>query len=149
MATKRVLCGWFPLAILGAVGLACLPGCGGVKRVPVSGTVTVDGKPLNGGTLTFNPDGAKGNTAQIAGNGAVKDGHYELATSGITKADSGPGLPLGWYKVTWNPPMLATKKKPQTSVDVNDKYKSVETTTLSVEVKENAQPGAYDFDLTK
>jgi hypothetical protein len=148
VATKKVRRRWFSLAILCTVGLTCLVGCG-VKRVPVSGTVTLDGQPLNTGTLTFSPDSAKGNTAQIAGNSPVRDGHYELQTLGVTKADSGPGLPLGWYKVTWNPPTVGSKKHPLTEVEVNDIYKSVEKTPLSVEVKDNPDPDAYNFKLTK
>ncbi|HLJ95462.1 MAG TPA: hypothetical protein VKU02_19960, partial [Gemmataceae bacterium] len=53
MATKTIRCRWLPLAILGVFGFASLMGCGGIRRVPVSGTVTLDGKPLNGGILGF------------------------------------------------------------------------------------------------
>jgi hypothetical protein len=44
---------------------------------------------------------------------------------------------------------LATKKHPQADVQVNDKYKDAATTPLSVEVKDNPDPGAYDFKLSK
>jgi hypothetical protein len=126
-----------------------LVGCGGVRRLPVSGAVTLDGQPLNGGILCFSPDTAKGNTAQISCNCPVKDGHYDLQTIGITRADSGAGVPPGWYKVTLKTPNLATKKNQQAPAEVNEKYKSVEKTPLSVEVKDNPEPGAYDFKLTK
>ena len=149
MATKSVRRGWLPLAILCAVGLTSLMGCGGVKRLPVSGTVTLDGQPLNGGILSFSPDTAKGNTSQISGNSPVKEGHYELQTTAINSADSGSGVPPGWYKVFLKTPNLSTKKNPQSPIEVNDKFKSVETTPLSVEVKENPEPGAYDFKLTR
>lgn len=147
-ATKTVGRGWLRLVILGAVGLTCLVGCG-VRRVPVSGTVTVDGEPLNGGILCFAPDSSKGNTAQIVGEGPVQDGRYEIQTSGVTKADTGPGLPLGWYKVFLRIREGGSKKIPKPTVEVNDIYKSAETTPLSVEVKDNPDPGAYDFKLTK
>ena len=149
MATKRFRCGWLPLAILCAVGLTSLVGCGGIRRVPVSGTVTLDGQPLNGGILSFSPDTAKGNTNQITGNSPVKEGHYELQTTAVNRGDTGPGVPPGWYKVFLKTPNLATKKMPQSPVEVNDKYKSVETTPLSVEVKDNPEPGAYDFKMTR
>ena len=148
MTSKSVRRGWLSLTILCAAGLTCLVGCG-VKRVPVTGTVTVDGQPLSGGILTFAPDASKGNTAQISGEGTVQDGHYEIQTNGVTKADTGPGLPLGWYKVFLRIREGGTKKHPQATVEVNDKYKSMETTTLSVEVKDNPDPGAYDFKMTK
>jgi len=149
MPTKKIRRGWLPLVILGAVGLASLVGCGGIRRVPVSGTVTLDGKPLDGGILSFAPDTAKGNTSQITGNSPVKDGHYELQTTAVTRGDTGPGVPPGWYKVILKTPNLSSKKNPQSPVEVNDKYKSVEKTPLSVEVKDNPEPGAYDFKMTR
>jgi hypothetical protein len=123
-------------------------GCGGVKRLAVSGTVTLDGKPLDGGILTFCPDTAKGNNAQISCTGPVRDGHYELKTIGITGRDSGDGVPPGWYKVILKTPNLSTKKNPQAPINVNDKFRSAEKTPLSIEVKENPESGAYDIKLT-
>jgi hypothetical protein len=150
MATKMVRRGRFPLAVLCALGLTSLVGCGGVKRVPVAGTVTLDGQPVNGGILTFNPDAAKGNKAAIACTSPVREGRYDLETVGITRSDSGSGVPLGWYKVTYTVLDLRTKKtKQQAPIHFNDKYRRVETTPWSVEVKDNPDPGAYDFKLTK
>jgi hypothetical protein len=149
MATKRIRRGWLPLAILCAFGLTALVGCGGVKRLPVSGTVTLDGQSLDGGILTFSPDTAKGNTAMISCTSPVREGRYELQTVGITRSDTGSGVPPGWYKVTYNTLDLATKKRPQAAIQVHDKYKNAETTPLSVEVKDNPEPGVYDFKLTR
>ena len=140
---------WLPLAILCTVGLTSLAGCGGVKRLPVSGTVTLDGQLLHGGILVFTPDTAKGNTAKISCTSPVREGRYELETIGITGSDSGSGVPPGWYKVTYNRIDLATKKRAQADIQVNDKYKNADTTPLSVEVKDNPDAGAYDFKLTK
>ena len=150
MATKRVRRGWHPLAVLCVFGLTSLVGCGGVKRVSVSGTVTLDGQPVDGGILTFNPDTAKGNTGTFKCSSQVKDGRYELETVGVTRSDSGSGVPLGWYKVTYTVIDLRAKKiKQQAPVQFNDKYRRAETTPWSVEVKDNPAPGAYDFKLTK
>ena len=147
MATKRAR--WLSLAILCIFGLTSLTGCGGVRRIPVSGTVTLDGRPLNGGILVFTPDIDKGNTHKISCTSPVKEGEYDLETNGITRSDSGPGVPLGWYKVTLRVLDLSTKKHPQAPIYVNDKFKSVEKTPLSIEVKDNPAPGAYDFKMTK
>src|SRR6516165_3331819 len=125
MATKIVRSGWLPLAVLCAFGLTSLVGCGGVKRLPVSGTVTLDGQPVNGGILSFSPDTAKGNTAKISCTCPIREGRYELETIGITRADSGSGVPPGWYKVTYNRVDLATKKRPQADIQVNDIYKNI------------------------
>jgi len=68
---------------LGFVGALALfaAGCGsrsGVDLFSLSGSVTFDGKPVPAGTVTFEPDSAKGNR----GPGAVaqiKDGRYSTA----------------------------------------------------------------------
>ena len=148
MATKTVQRGWLPLAILGAFALTSVVGCG-VRRIPVAGTVTLDGQPLNVGTLVFTPDDAKGNTSRIVCVSRIKDGHYDLETNGVTRSDSGKGVPLGWYKVYFRLLEESTKKRPLAPINVNEKYKSVERTPLSVEVKDNPDPVAYDFKMTK
>jgi hypothetical protein len=150
MATKTVRPEWLPFAVLGVFGLTFLVGCGGgVRRVPVAGKVTLEGKPVNGGILSFIPDAAKGNSANINCTSPVKEGRYSLETIGITRGDSGPGVPLGWYKVTFNVLDLRTKKKKHALVEYNDKYRKAETTPWLVEVKDNPEPGAYDFKMTK
>ena len=149
MTAKTVRRGWLSLAVLGAFALTSVAGCGGVRRVPVSGTVTLDDKPLNGGHLVFSPDTAKGNTHRISCTSPIKDGRYSLETNGVTRSESGSGVPLGWYKVTFRNLTEGTKKKPQAPLNVNDKFKNVETTPLSVEVKDKPEPGAYDFKFTK
>ncbi len=148
MATKNVQRGWRPLAILGVLALTSLTGCG-FKGLPVSGTVTVDGQPLSQGIITFNPDASKGNTLRMNASCPLSGGRYTLQTSGITRSESGVGVPPGWYKVTWTPPDTGTKKHQEVIAKVNEKYTKVETTPLAVEVKENPEPGAYDFKLTK
>ena len=87
------------MRLLPAVMLFCAvfaqAGCGGGADglTPVTGTVTVDGKPGDGAAVTFIPkDGTPGN-----GGTAVADasGKYEIATPQGKK-----GLPPGAYKVT-------------------------------------------------
>ena len=149
MATKTVRRRWLSLAILGAFALTSVVGCGGVRRVPVSGTVMLDDQPLNGGYLQFTPDTAKGNTAKIVCISPIKEGRYNLETNGITRADSGAGVPPGWYKVTFMMLEESTKKHRVEPININEKFKNVEKTPLSVEVKDNPEPGAYDFKMTK
>jgi hypothetical protein len=148
MATRIVRRGSLSLAILGAFALTFVSGCGGVRRLPVSGTVTLDGAPINGGYLEFTPDSTKGNTAKIIGKSLIREGRYNLETNGITRSDSGSGVPLGWYKVTFRNEETS-RKHPVAQINVNEKYMSAETTPLQVEVKDNPDPGAYDFKMTK
>ena|SRR5713226_2765571 len=121
-----------------------LPGCDrGIRRIPVSGTVTLDDKPLQGGVLSFQADESKGNTVRASCTGPVKDGRYTLVTSGVTRKDTGSGAPLGWYKV-----ILLNDLPGTPIINVHSKYLSPETTPLSIEIVENPQPGAYDIKLT-
>ena len=113
--------------ILGAFALTCVAGCGGVRRIPVSGTVTLDGVPINGGYLELSPDSAKGNTAKIICKSRIQEGHYNLETSGIDRRESGSGVPLGWYKVTFRN-QQSTKKHPVPWINVHEKYTNVTTT---------------------
>jgi hypothetical protein len=59
MAPGRGLCSGVLALTLFAPGA----GCGGAKRVPVEGVVTLDGKPVEGAAVTFMPEGDKGTTA--------------------------------------------------------------------------------------
>ena len=74
-----------------------LTGCGRAasdrpKLIPVSGTVTLDGKPLSGAVVQFIPTGStRGNGASGC---ADKAGKYEL-----TAARGGKGTPVGEYRV--------------------------------------------------
>lgn len=148
MRTTIVRRGWLSLAILGALALTFLAGCGGVRRIPVSGTVTLDGKPFTGGFLVFSPDNAKGNVHRINCRGRIKDGQYELETNGVTPSESGDGVPLGWYKVTFFILEESTKKHPLAPIDVHGRFRDQDKTPLSVEVKDNPAPGSYDIKFT-
>ena len=144
MATEIVRRRWPLAAILGALALFPLAGCGGPKRVAVSGTVTLDGKPLNGGVLSFSPDASKGNAARVNCTGPVRDGHFELRTSGVVRSETGSGVPPGWYKVS-----LLTNLPGQREIKVNRKFTNPATSPLSVEVMDNPTPAAYNFKMTK
>jgi hypothetical protein len=177
MLLTKVGRGWLRWTIVCALGLIVLAGCGGTKRLPVAGTVTLDGKPLDDAIITFAPDADKGNTTQISCSSPVKEGRYELKTTGTTRADSGSGAPPGWYKVIVRPQskppfmqppatipnkagtskrgqLLAGQKQrnrmpqpPKNPNPIPAQYSTVEKTPLEVEVKDNPQPGAYDFSL--
>jgi hypothetical protein len=124
-----------------ACGLLTASGCGGPKHVPVVGTATMDGKPLAGLLVSFNPDPAKGHTARVACMGRVgADGRYSLVSDDGFKLSK--GALLGWYKVTLSSP-------DDQLILANKKYLNFKTTDLLVEVVEEAPPGAYDLKFTK
>lgn len=64
-------------AAAGVVVLGLTVGCGGPERAKVSGTVTLDGKPLETGTISFYP---VANSGQTAG-GGIQNGQYTLEAS--------------------------------------------------------------------
>jgi hypothetical protein len=85
-----------------AVAILCC-GCGGggeFPTAPVSGTVTHDGKPVRGGSLTFAP---VTDSEQEAGKPASAtvgdDAAYELSTYG-----EGDGAVIGKHRVSYSPP---------------------------------------------
>jgi hypothetical protein len=129
-----------------AGGLLALAGCGGLKLVPVSGTVTLGDQPLKVGRVLFNPDATKGNNARVACVGRIRtDGRYELYTTGVTPSENGKGVPLGWYKVT----LLNATGSTELDRLVNPIYFDENKTPLSIEVVADPPAGAYDLKLKR
>jgi hypothetical protein len=144
------------LATAGALllGLSALAGCGGAGGdglAPVSGTVTIDGKPGDGAAVAFLPDaGTPGN-----GGTALADstGHYDIQTPQGKK-----GLPPGKYKVT----VSYRRNKDGSAPDPNvppiestatellpPKYSSAEKTELAATVGPEAKPFDYKLQSAK
>ena len=75
--------------------VTCAAGCGGPAGVPgvvkVSGTVTLDGTPVEGATVTFQPEG----DARAASGRTDANGVFQLTT-----LNSGDGALPGNYKVS-------------------------------------------------
>jgi len=134
------------LKSLYACGLLALAGCGGggLKLVPVSGTVTLNGKPLSQCTVTFIADASKGNKVAASLIGRLNaQGEFTLRTVAVKASEGGMGAPLGWYKVTLRAgPNDADLK-------VNPDYLDPNKTPLSIEVIESPPPGHYDIKLSK
>jgi hypothetical protein len=122
-----------------------LLGCGeNLKTVPVSGRVTVGGKPLPLGSVSYVPDATKGNNVRVTPSGSIDaNGNYELGSKGQT------GAPPGWYKVVVRTVIAGmdpteSAKAPK----INASYGSPATTPLSREVMPDAAANAYDLQLT-
>ena len=63
------------------IAILLIVGCGDARRQPLKGTVTVDGKPLRQGSITFRPQpGTRGPTAGAN----VVDGRFEIDPKGGT-----------------------------------------------------------------
>lgn len=79
-----------------AFSLLALAGCGGPSVAPVNGTVSYDGKPVNGGTLTFSPVVMDGAPVPVKSADILPDGSYAIGTeNGVD------GPRIGRHKVAY------------------------------------------------
>ncbi len=121
---------WIGLAL---VVLAC--GCGGPQFGRVSGTVTMDGKPLPGVAVRFEDEGGSATIARTD-----KSGYYELRYT-VDQV----GAPVGKHKVTILTP-------PKDEVSTGEREKEVvparynRESTLTADVKSGRQ--TIDWELT-
>ena len=79
------------------LGVACFVGCGSKDKDhrKVSGTVTMNGAPLEGATLTFYPQEPSGDSG---GGKTGADGTFTITSS--RASEGGTGLLPGEYRVT-------------------------------------------------
>jgi hypothetical protein len=146
MLMKRLLSRQFA-CFLALIGLAFFSGCGNSlpPLVPVSGKVTLEGKPFTEGSVTLIPEA--NNLGGLAIVGPIDStGQYTVTTNGKE------GAPEGKYKViVVAPPKVDPKAKKGALPEppINKKFADVNKTTLGFQVTANAAPGAYDLKLTK
>ncbi|MHB0957176.1 MAG: carboxypeptidase-like regulatory domain-containing protein [Pirellulaceae bacterium] len=156
--------GWSSFALLLAPALIALSGCGGSGQVPVTGTVTLDGAPLEGAAVFFVPvvddtqpqskqtrangqTDASGNftLGTVAGPGAVP-GSYKVGVSKLpgssaeaTKGEEPKGAPPG--TMLSGPPAPGGQKTAAAPKDlVPAKYVNPDTSEITVEVKSGMEP---------
>src|SRR5262245_37542958 len=81
----------------GALVLLLVLGCGGPKLAPVSGRVTLNGKPLANAHVSFQPIAAPGEMNPGSGSYAITDadGRYTLR---VVEGDR-PGAHIGKHRV--------------------------------------------------
>jgi hypothetical protein len=135
-------------SIVSALGLGMLLlttacGCGESKPplLPVSGKVTIDGKPAEEGGVVFH-----NGLQQLIGS-IQPDGAYSI------RSNKDAGAPLGKYKVTVMVTMTPKNAQGQ-PVNLpktlsNKKFMSPKTTPLEVEVVESPGANAYDLAVTR
>jgi len=83
------------VALLTVALIVLLAGCSDNRTAEVAGTVSVDGQPVEKGSISFIPADGKGVTA----GGEIKDGKYVA-----------PGVPIGTMKVEIRVPKVTGKK---------------------------------------
>ena len=129
------------------LALGCIKSGQSSQLISVSGTVTLDGKPLNYATVSFVP---QGNTPGHGGTGPTDvAGKYQ-----VNYLRGGKGLLPGSYKVTISCFLMPDGKPPppdvpvmQTKADsvVPYQYSDINMTPLTAEVKAGGAP--IDFSL--
>ena len=128
-----------PLALLLALGLAALTGCG----QSVQGTVTLDGNPVDGGTISFTPK-QEGGPGTKAG-GPIVGGKYSL-NGGKAPASGSYRVDISWPKPTGQ--RIPTPGDPEVQMDetaesIPANYNSASTLTADVKTGSNV----IDFEL--
>ncbi len=135
----------FPSGML-ALFLACgFVGCSEenkLGRLEVKGRVTLDGQPLESGSIRFEPQNATGN--RVSAGAVVNNGQFVI--------EANQGLPKGSYKVSISSPeggnqepSMPDPKAPPPRERIPEKYNI--NTTLSVELPTSTQNG-LTFDLS-
>jgi hypothetical protein len=112
--------------------------------VPVEGQIQLAGKALTKGTVILRPDAGKNNTTAHEPRGSINSaGHYKILTH------PREGAPLGWYKVGV---VVTEPSDPSNPYSVPrslipEKFANPDDSGLTLEVRANAPPGAYDIKL--
>ncbi|QDV27763.1 carboxypeptidase-like regulatory domain-containing protein [Aureliella helgolandensis] len=146
-------------AFVAASLLALFTGCGdGLGVSPVTGTISLDGKPIAGATITFQP--IEGGTGMPAVGRSDDSGTYTVTD--MRAEEIGSGAAAGEYKVgvMWYEPgstdTIAAEGSSDSTADarkaVGDKsllpmaYQNANTSGLTASVKAG-DPNIFDFDL--
>jgi hypothetical protein len=133
---------------LGLAAAACA-GCNRSGRVPVSGTVTVDGRPLASGDIAFTPASGQGSSAGAA----IERGRYSIsAEQGLLPGDYKVSIHAfrGTGKKTWDgmgePTAPESQKKYVEQLEQYIPSRYNDTTELTASVR-SGKNNNVNFDL--
>lgn len=149
------------VALLAALTLPVAAGCGSgnPSTVPVKGTVTLNGNPVDGASVTFVPEAG----GRPATGTTDASGQFTLTTF-----ETGDGAPEGKYKVGVNKTSAAVNVEagaggaappgvqlsgppgsggppPRPKSELPEKYGNAEKSGLTVEVKSGMEPVKLDL----
>jgi hypothetical protein len=137
-------------AVILVNALVVLAGCSGEdSRYPVEGSVTFDGKPVDGGTIDFFPaESTQGDISKrVKAHGDIQGGKYALESDKRPNAGK-YRVEITWYKKTGkkisnDPPNMIDE-----TIQVIPKLYNVQSTTI-VEIKSGANSFSYDMKADK
>jgi len=124
---------------LAATCLLLAAGCGGAPRGAVNGKVTLDGKPVDGGTISFIPETAE------QGKPAWTD---IVAGEYLLDASSGPAVGPNRVEIRW---LRKTGRKSPYDPHLDEMREAVpDRYNTSSTLEEDVKPGknVFDFELT-
>jgi hypothetical protein len=129
-----------------ALTLPSVLGCqrGPATLLPVTGKVAYRGVPLQGGTIVFTPDSARGESGPLAFGRIGQDGTYHLYTGDAL------GAAAGRYRVTINS-VSASAAVPGQPLSppyslLPDQYRDPDHSNLACEIKAD-RTNTVDFNL--
>ena len=134
------------IALLPLACAAALAGCSrapALKVAPVSGRVTVDGRPLVGVKVAFAPDATAGNRGPMATGWLDRQGRYELQTIRGLKG-AVPGLHQVFFL---DPNVGASSDEADRTAGLHPKLLNPAASGLTAVVELN-RPNAIDFSLS-
>jgi hypothetical protein len=127
--------------------LALLPGCSsrpyeGKQRIPLKGKVTVDGRPMDAGTISFVPDNVEANRPS---GGVILDGQYDVPEP-MGANEGSYRVEIHWQKPTGKKSKAIDSDEliEQRREGLPDKYHK--NTELKVEIKKDTTE--FNFDLS-
>jgi hypothetical protein len=126
--------------------LGALAGCnsGTLPVAKTSGTITFEGKPVDGGMITFAPaSSGKDNPGKPASGEVDAGGEFVLSTYG-----DGDGAIIGKHRVMYNPPATAPAETPaggHVQSAPQSKYAGLIVKPAEVEVKSGEN--TLEFEL--
>ncbi len=129
---RRVL----PVALLAAVGFA-LPGCGPTypETIPVTGTVTLNGRPVGGAAIVFTPEEGEQATGTTDASG-----RFELSTFQL-----GDGALPGKHRVTVAKTTVKPGEEERILYLVPLEFGRLQTSELTCDVQKEMEPVAFDL----
>lgn len=124
---------------LAAVALLTAVGCGGGGTAAVGGVVTMNGKPVEGAVVTFNPQGV-----EVSGSSGRTDaqGRYTLRTV----LDDKSGAAVGKHRVAISQYKAGDPKNPESAGKETIPLRYNQNTELTFDVPAGGTDKA-DFDL--
>jgi hypothetical protein len=124
--------------LLVAIVVGIFAGCGSDGLVPVKGRVLLDGKPIEGAAVLFEPEvGGVPATGVTDANGDFKlstSGHGEGATAGLNKVSVAKQVPVEPNRKVEEGEIVPMRS------ETPDFYASPQTSGLTVEVKRGMAP---------